>query len=473
MRIVPKLATAVLLLGIILSGSALSPNHGFAAAAPTQAMGWTNVTKPVAPPGVGGGMMAYDSAADRFVSFGGSDGDPTNGTWVLNPSRMEWTLMHPAVSPPARVDGALAYDDHAGAFILFGGWQEPADEVYVRLGDTWVYYLANDSWIHPTPAHSPEARSDAAIAYDPQEDILLLYGGFNGSVYLGDTWQYLFTAGDWAPISGGSVPSRRADGRMVFDSQTGAFYLFGGNDYSGPNFTFHHLDDTWKFTPAGMSWQQLFPTHSPGARDYAVFAADTSAGELLSLGGFGDGTVLGELWAFNTSQRDWRNLTAPGGPPPRMAAIGGYSPAQNVFVVFSGGDKVSIKNDTWAYRFPGPLVGTVAVSLSNPNVGDVVQFRGQALGGSGIFRNQVWSFGDGASAAGSETTHRFLTPGVYTVRFQAEDDLGESMNVTTVVTVGNNSLPYLAAAFGLGAAAVVVVVAYRRRRGVHPPPPPP
>ncbi len=439
-----------------------------ASASAVASNGWTNVTGGLAPPAVGGGMMTYDAKADLFVLFGGSDGNPTNGTWTLDPKTSTWTQLHPATSPPARVDGMFAYDARTDALVLFGGWQEPADEVYTRLGDTWVFYLGNDTWVPRRPAASPTPRSDAAVAYDPQDDLLLLFGGFNGTAYLGDTWRYDVPSATWTTVPSPVAPSRRADGRMTYDPATAAFYLFGGNDYSGPNFTFHHLQDTWRYVVRDRAWSELSPSRSPGARDYAVFAADTDAHELLSLGGYGDGTVLGELWAFNTTDLDWRNLTAPGGPTPRMAAIGEYSPVENVYVVFSGGDKLSAKDDTWFYRFPGPLAGTVAVSSGSRVADSSVDFHAEVLGGSGVYPQLRWDFGDGGNASGSDVSHAFRAAGVYTVNFQASDTMGDTLNLSMTVSVsGGTPLWTALAGVAVPVVAVIVILAWtaRRRRG--------
>ncbi len=436
-------------------------------ASSTLVAGWTNVTSAVAPPAVGGGMMAYDSKADLFLLFGGDTTLQTNETWILNPKDAAWTQLHPAASPPARVDGMLVYDDHADAFILFGGWQQTGTYLYARYGDTWMFYLGNDTWIQRHPSTSPSPRSDSAIAYDPQDDLLLLFGGFNGTAYLGDGWSYDMASDRWTPVQNTVAPSRRADGRMTYDPRTGAFYLYGGNDYSGPNFTFHHLNDTWRYVERDHGWAELSPAQSPGARDYAVFASAPASGELLSFGGYGAGVVLGDLWAFNTTDLNWRNLTAPGQPVPRMAAVGGYSPEENVYVIFSGGDTVSAKDDTWFFHFPGPLGVRIVSPLEAVAVGVALTLRGEALGGSGLYSEFTWDFGDGHQASGQAVSHTYATTGVFSVNLRVTDSVGDASNASAEITV-SGSLPTWAlaagAALAVGAGVAVAVFVIRRRR---------
>ncbi len=429
--------------------------------------GWVNVTPSLSPPAVGGGIMAFSSRADEFVLFGGSDGDPTNSTWVLDLHGTMWTQLHPAVSPPARVDGMLAYDAVADAFVLFGGWYESPAGAYLRWDDTWAFYLSNDTWVPRHPAVSPSPRSDAGFAYDPRADAAFLVGGFSGTAYLGDEWAYSFSNDTWWPRSAAVTPSPRADGRMVYDPGTDAFYLYGGNDYSGPNFTYHHLGDTWRYSWTPQAWTQLFPAVTPGALDYAVLAADTHSGVLLMMGGYGDSVVLGNTWVFNTTTIQWAPLTTLASPSPRMAAVGGYDPVADQFLVFSGGDKVSAKDDTWILTYPPVLLASAVASTSDAVTGSLVEFSGRMIGGTGFLRAANWSFGDGSTARGTNVSHAFGTPGVYTVTFAVTDARGLSAAAQVQVRVGLLG-PYGGELVIAGTAALLVVgvavVLWRRRR---------
>lgn len=414
--------------------------------------GWSNVTPPVSPPAVGGGMMAFNTLADKFVLFGGSTGEATNSTWVLDLHGTGWTLAHPARSPPARADGMFVYDSAADVFLLFGGWYQTPTGAYLRWGDTWAFYLGNDTWIALRPAASPSARSDSAVAYDYAEDVTLLVGGFSGTAYLGDEWAYTFANDSWWPRPSAVMPSPRADGRMTYDPDTDAFYLYGGNDYSGPNFTYHHLGDTWRYSWS-QRWTQLFPAGTPGALDYAVLAADTASGVLLMNGGYGASVVLGDTWAFNTTRAEWGEVITPTSPSPRMAAVGGYDPFANRFVVFSGGDAVSGKDDTWLLNYPPTLEVSADASTTQAPAGAVIDFSGRMIGGTGFLSLATWSFGDGAVANGTHASHAYASPGVYTVVFRVTDDSGLTSATTLQINVGPTG------AFWLGVAAVGATMA--------------
>jgi PKD domain/Galactose oxidase, central domain len=399
-------------------------------------------------------MMAYSPDADRFVLFGGSDGEPTNSTWVLEPSSAIWTQLHPNVAPPVRVDGMFVYDSRAHVFVLFGGWFETIDGAYVRRGDTWAFDLGTDSWTPLHPTASPSPRSDSAIAYDPVADATLLFGGFNGTTYLGDAWAFTLANESWWPHNSSLMPSPRADGRMTYAAEANAFFLYGGNDYSGPGFTYHHLGDTWRYRWADRQWTELFPSLTPGALDYAVLAADTVSGVLLMSGGYGASVVLGDTWAFNVSRGDWRLVSVPTGPSPRMAGVGGYDPVDDVFVVFSGADTVSAKDDTWVLRFPPTLVAIASASLSEPAIGESVDFAANVTGGTGFVTRAAWAFGDGVTANGTRVSHAFSAPGTYSVRFTVVDDRGQTSSSSVQITVGSAVLLW----FGLAGAGVALAI---------------
>ncbi len=481
-NVVTRSAWAVIVLTfVVLSATpALASNSRVlrvsAASTGSAVVGWSNRTPPVSPPAVGGGMMAFSSAADAFVLFGGSTGVATNSTWVLYLNGSVWTPLHPVVSPPPRADGMFVYDSVADAFIQFGGWFEKPDETYLRWGDTWAFYLGNDTWVPLHPARSPSPRSDAAIAYDAADDATFLLGGFNGTAYLGDEWAFSLANDSWWPRTAPIMPSRRADGRMTFDSQTRFFYLYGGNDYSGPNFTYHHLGDTWEYSWTARQWTQLFPTSTPGALDYAVLAADPKSGVLLMNGGYGESVVLSDTWVFNTTRSDWARLQTAVSPPPRMAGVGGYDPVADRFVVFSGGDVAVARDDTWVLTYPATLQVAATASATEVSPGSSVSFTGTVMGGTGFLSAASWTFGDGDSGNGTSTTHTFASAGVYTVLFEVTDANGRTSQAAIQIAVGISGLPWLELAAGAGTGiavlAVGVTVWLRRRRTSTEPRPP-
>ena len=124
-------------------------------------------------------------------------------------------------NPPARSDAAMAFDADHGVVVMFGGRDRGGD-----LGDTWTW--DGDSWTQQHPATSPSARSGAAMAYDAAHHIMVMFGGYQMGMYSpnsgpqqetwtwdGSTWHRVATAHQPAALEAG----------MAFDQATGQLVL--------------------------------------------------------------------------------------------------------------------------------------------------------------------------------------------------------------------------------------------------------
>ena len=109
--------------------------------------------------------MAYDSARDKIIVFGGvlRTGDQlADDTWVYDPVSSTWLRSStPAASPAARLYPSMAYDQADGKTILFGGWTGTS-----AYGDTWSYDTLTRRWTRISTAGAPSARWGASMVYD-------------------------------------------------------------------------------------------------------------------------------------------------------------------------------------------------------------------------------------------------------------------------------------------------------------------
>lgn len=310
---------------------------------------WTDRSAPVAPPAAAGTLVAYDPTADRLLFFGGWNGTTLNETWEYDPTDAVWTELRPTASPESRADAALVFDIAANEFVLFGGWTQFSNGTIERLDDTWTFSLLTDQWVLLDPPISPSPRSDSAVAYDAAAAVILLYGGFSGTAYLGDSWSFNLATDLWSPVAEvGPTPGVRSDGRMVYDPAADEFVLFGGNDYNGPNLTFHHLNDTWLYRLGSGQWTLVVPSTVPDARDYAVEGFDPASGSVLLFSGYGNRSILDDTWAFSTSTDSWEPLTTSGPPPGRYAGGGAFDTDDGSFLIVGGLGSSGLLNDTWS-----------------------------------------------------------------------------------------------------------------------------
>jgi hypothetical protein len=137
-----------------------------------------------AAPAVYNAPLIYDQARDRTISFmGGMWG----GTWVWEASR--WHKLDPAVAPSPREEAVLAYDPNNDYALLFGGVQDNR----IMFNDTWI--LNDGTWAQIDTPVAPPQRNKAVAFYDPVRHSIIVYGGENvGSLYT-DMWEFVLTRG--------------------------------------------------------------------------------------------------------------------------------------------------------------------------------------------------------------------------------------------------------------------------------------
>jgi len=190
---------------------------------------WANVPG-TAPVPRADSFMPFDSDRGVMVLFGGLAGAGVRGdTWEYNGT---WT-QRATTGPPIRWIQRMAYDSDRGVTVMFGG----AHPGGLR-GDTWEWN--GTSWTQIN-IPGPPARYGHAMAYDPDRHVTVLFGGQVGFDFgvgpLGDTWEYDGVSWTQVPITG---PSARTFVKLVYDSNRHRMVLFGG--YNGTQM----VNDTWE-----------------------------------------------------------------------------------------------------------------------------------------------------------------------------------------------------------------------------------
>src|SRR5579871_6177243 len=217
-------------------------------------------------------VRSADAGPGRLGGAGPAPG-ATNRSAISSPT---WGNATGAITgtPPRVTDGSLAYDPLDGYLVLFGG-HDPVS----GTDSSATLAFEGDQWVTLSPPTSPPARVDAALAWDPLDQYLVLFGGSGASV-LSDTWTYSHDR--WTELNLTNHPSGRDGAAMTWDGSDGYLLLFGGSTSAAGAF-----DDTWKFV--GGNWTQLHPVFSPPARTSASFAFDPTANDTVLFGGDGLG----------------------------------------------------------------------------------------------------------------------------------------------------------------------------------------
>jgi len=245
---------------------------------------WVNLnptgTKPIPRDGH---LMVYDSTHDRMLVFGGLDegNNELNDVWSLTlGATPAWTQLNPAgTAPPARFGACGVYDPVGDRLVIFGGSGN------LLYSDVWALTLSGTpTWSQLSPSGTPPAaRFLAGSARNPVTNRMVIFGGTDNTLF-NDVWTLTLSgAPAWTQISAsGTPPSQRYEPTAIYDQSHDRLVVFGGFD------GFTYLGDTWALSLTGApAWTLLVPTGlSPSPRYGHTAIYDSVRKSMLVYGGF-------------------------------------------------------------------------------------------------------------------------------------------------------------------------------------------
>lgn len=337
---------------------------GAAASALTGDGDWVNVSGSSSPPLGDGNTMDYDAQSRQLVWFGGTGASPgPSETWVW--SGTNWSQLEPPNAPLYLYDPSMAFDSATNQMILFGGEEEVSagygPPQWADQYSTWNW--DGSTWSELAPAHHPEPRYGAAMAYDPASGQLVLFGG-SAVVEAGqppvathemvnDTW--IWDGSDWTQAATTAAPAARWGAGMTYDPRSGDLVLYGGNNGQGTYYT-----GTWEWN--GHDWISVVSdnsTNNPGKRFEPSLAYDKATSQLIAFGGVGGSTGT---WDWTGSS--WVEVPTPVAPVDRWGAPLVYDPRYGNLLLAGGGGGSSLdqSNYTWSWERQTTHAGGGAVS---------------------------------------------------------------------------------------------------------------
>lgn len=291
---------------------------------------------------------------------------------LLSATSASWVKLSLSHHPSARVNMAMAYDPAAKNVVLFGGFDGTS-----YLNDTWIFN--GTDWVQVSTSSAPPVRSASAISYDRKLKKMVLFGGFNGSQYMGDTWVWDGIAQTWTQQSPATIPTPVTLPMMFTDPLNGHAEMVGG--YDG----FLYQGITWQWT--GIDWLALNPATVLWARGAAVVANDYHHKNVVIFGGLAD---LNPVNTWTWDGVNWTMQSPAALPPWTYYSAATYDPIIQSVVMFGGG---SGSNQTWVWS--GSNWITAPVRTPPP----AIQSQGMAYD---FASNQLIMFG-------GETTTAFLS----------------------------------------------------------------
>src|SRR5438105_3716814 len=370
---------------------------------------WNKITLLATAVEVFGGAMAYDQNKQIATLFGGSPtvGLPVSDTWIYGSGT--WIAVSDFTRPGPRSLFSFTTDPVNNTIWMFGGVDD-----YSTFGDFWQYQ--NGQWqevtVDGTPAGcvSPTAAFDtdrsklvvicadagtgtnewdgtawknfsglktlppfhhfASMAYDPTLKKTVLYGGFDGSNYLDQTWTWDGTS--WSQVKKNPAPAR-ALAAMWYDPTLKKTVIYGGIGRVTTTDRITRYSDMWTFD--GTGWTQLTPTGgTPGMRYGSQTVVDPRNNHVLLFGGLRDdpvapvppSTVPGEVQVYADDMWEWdgnvwKQLHPDLTPPARENGRIAFDPTRNEVVLFGGyaghyfADLWTYNPNTWQLRILHPI----------------------------------------------------------------------------------------------------------------------
>ena len=277
-------------------------------------------------------QYAYDPATERQVFY------LKNRTFVYDVAARTYDFptvtIDPVGGPPKAplVWGAMAYDSAADQVVLFGG-----GNVRSARADpgTWMYDVGSHVW-RAIPGPMPPQRALSRMVVDPGRRRAVLFGGDQLDVLLADTWVFDFATEAWEELTPAQVPEPRAGHHLLYLPSSGRIVLLGGYGYaSDPGYYAPHYAtlpwEVWRFDWATPSWELVKhfgdaeETPSVGPTTFTTAAAAGAGDVVVVQIGATDG---GETWALRIDASATQDATAYAWPPTATTTrTGPYDPA--------------------------------------------------------------------------------------------------------------------------------------------------
>jgi len=195
----------------------------------------------------------YDSVSEKFYLWGGIDGGISGGDsfsetmWIYHRRTTTWQELNLHYSPCGRDQSGWVNDPDKNIMVLWGGW----DGVF--FNDLWGFNLDQHFWFNIVQHGDipPAYCGFACLRLDRKFIIFggILYGtGYSDELYVLDLDSY-----NWScPDDFGDIPSRRRHCRFTFDEEDSLIYLYGG-EIGGDTY----YNDLYKLDPFSWEWTSI------------------------------------------------------------------------------------------------------------------------------------------------------------------------------------------------------------------------
>jgi len=268
-----------------------------------------------------GHTMAVDPSRQKAFLFGGYE--PTSSTWLNDlwtfDFQQGWVAQPTTGGPSPRVYSCMAFDTARDRLVVYGGAR--GSTVYP---ETWEFNPNNNQWSQIATQTTPNITSNATLLRS-SSNVMTLTSGFAPGIGCSPRmWQYNPSVPTWSEVLGSASQRARCDAASAYDPVRHCIVTTGGSDRSSG---FQVVDDTVEFRyPGFVRYANSTP---PPARFGAACTYDSTARRVLLHGGMTAGFVArDDLFEYPSAPSNGFGAGCPGSNgTPTLAAAPGSQPA--------------------------------------------------------------------------------------------------------------------------------------------------
>ncbi len=295
---------------------------------------WSKITTPNAHT-IDVKSMTYDQHSHRVMIFGGTDTCFYDGS--------DWQCYDPdPYYPPQLFDHAMAFNPENQTTLLYGGSGDSSwpisTETFEWDGNSWTSYE-----LFVTPGLVWKHR----LAYMDVLDGIVLYGGSPDHYAHFYLQMWLYRDHTWTQLHPATTPGCRQSFGMVYDTWRDRLVLFGGITEYDEWLSSTVTDETWEFD--GTNWMQMNPSHHPPALEDPSMTFDSCRGVTVLFSGLGELNWHDGTWEYNGL--DWTRIEPATTSPSVRYACGFCFDESRCRTIIHGGAKNLMPGfkETWEW----------------------------------------------------------------------------------------------------------------------------
>ncbi len=328
-----------------------------------------------------GHAAAFDPGSGKTFVFGGWDMQSTNNRndlWSWDPSTGAWAQLVTGTEagiPSVRSWASMIFDGAHARFEIIAGqvnYSESSKGMYGVVGsnDVWELDPSTLTFVSRGVGYQgPVGRAYHAMASDPTTGKVYVFGGvdpiFKGDM-LSDLWEW--DGSKWTKVGTDPGPGGRLDAALAYDPARQSLILFGGTSWSSAQIS----NETWEWSPRTRQWG-LLKTNGvyPSARWGHAMVTDNTRKKVLMV--CGSGAAGGEVWEWDGAASSWTDRTPRGSssmPAGRNYPVASFDEHRQKLVLYDGSRNPSTPGQStsafwewdtltggWALRDPGDDLG--------------------------------------------------------------------------------------------------------------------